>query len=173
MTYVLSRRENTILWCGGLDRTSSMAVESCGRDGRTTRRSVEIGWGAAGLEELTGTVEVLVVAANHQRPPQLQSALEPLEDLDRRIEVLARHFLVTAFGQSGSEGAPQASKSSRARSRSSPSSLTTNALANSNRLSSLSKISIAASRSLRATSSSQRSPWKAKKPTGLARRKVS
>ena len=68
----------------------------CGRDARTTttRRSVEIDWGAAGLEEVAGAGGVFVIAAQDQRPPQLQPTFEPLEDLDRRVEVLARRLLI-------------------------------------------------------------------------------
>jgi len=56
----------------------------------------QVAGGAAGLEEVAGADEILVLAARHQSPPKLQSTLDPLEDLDRLIEVLARRFPVTS-----------------------------------------------------------------------------
>jgi len=79
------------LWCGRLARASSTAVGSCGRDASTTNRSVEVDQipsGAAALEELAGACEIVVAAAQHQRPPQLDLAAEIFEDGDGGTEVL-------------------------------------------------------------------------------------
>jgi len=36
----VTRKRGALLWCGRLGRTSSITVESCGRDARTTKVSV-------------------------------------------------------------------------------------------------------------------------------------
>ena len=63
----------------------------------TTKQSAELGevaGGAAGFKEFAGADEVVVLAAQKQRPRQLQPTLEFLEDLDRRIEVFGRRLLM-------------------------------------------------------------------------------
>ena len=56
---------------------------------------LQIALGAAGLEEVAGAREVVVLAAKCQRPRQLQPALQLLEDLDRRIKVLPHSLFIT------------------------------------------------------------------------------
>ena len=96
-------RENLLCCCGAAVSAAHRPFEHKRRARETrapqsTKQSVEVGQvggGAAGFEEFAGAVEVAIRVARDQCPRQLQPALEPLKDLDRRAEVLARRLLIS------------------------------------------------------------------------------
>ena len=59
---------------------------------------LQIALGAASIEELAGAGEILVLATQHQRPPQLDPASEVFEDGYGGVEVLARRLFISPRG---------------------------------------------------------------------------